>query len=243
MAVLALTGTTIYVAGYDMSGDSNKVTLNTSAEELEVTTFGSAGFREFVGGLKDVELSVEGFAQSGTGKVSEELFPDLGTANRVVTVCPTGTAASTAYLCQVGKFSTEEFGDVGAVNPFTLSAMGTSSQGLVRGQLAAAKQTKSATGVLGSVVNITAPTASQYVYAAVHCFSAGTTVTIQLQSDTASNFPSPTTQATFTAISAAGGSWLTRVAGGSLTGEDYWRLNISAITGTFSLAGAIGVGS
>lgn len=243
MAVLSLTSATIYGHGYDFSGDTNKVSLKAMADELDTTTFASGGYRERIGGLRAVEFGADGFWQAGSGKVAEELFPDLGTADRVFTVCPTGTAATTAYMFQAGKFSVEEFAAVGDVAPFSLSAMGTSSHGLIRGQLAKAKGSVSATGVLGSVLNITAPTASQYIYVAVHCFSAGTTVTIQLQSDTASNFPSATTQATLSAITSAGGTWMTRVAGGSLSGEDYWRLNVSAITGTFSLAAAIGVGS
>lgn len=241
MAVLALTSASIYVAGYDITGDANKVSLSVESDELDVTTFGSGGARQLIGGLRDVEMAVEGFSQSGSGQVAEQLFPDLGVADRVVTVCPTGAAASAAYLCQVGKFKVEEYGEIGAVLPFTLSAMGTSPQGLVKGQLAAAKQSKSATGALGSVVQLGAVPTGQYLYAALHVFSAGTTMTVQVQSDDNSGMTSPTTVATFPAATAAGGLWLTRVAGP--IADAHYRLNISAITGTFQVAGTIGIGT
>lgn len=242
MAVLALTGCTSYLAGYDLTQDTNKIGLKATVKDLDTTTFTTGGtiYRSRIGGMRDVDVVYEGFWQAATGAVDAELFPDLGTADRVLTVSPAGTEAAAAYLTQVGKYQVELFGEHGQVAPFTLTAMGTNAYGLIRGQLAAAKQSKSSTGVLGSVCNITGPTATQYVYCAVHIFSAGTTITLQLQSDTAANFPSATTQATIGALTTTGGTWMTRVAG-ALTGEDFWRLNVSSITGTFSLAAAIGV--
>lgn len=241
-APAAFTDCTTWVHGYDLTGDTNKLSLNLSTDELETTVFGGGGYRSRIGGLRDVEASFEGFQTDAVGAVGPELFPDLGTADRVFTVSPTGVAATTAYLFQAGKFKVGQFGDVGSVAPFTLSAKGTSSQGAVRGQVAAAKQNKSSTGVLGSILGITAPTATQFVYCTVHIFSAPTTVTLQLQSDTLVGFGSPTTQATIGPLTAAGGTWMTRLAGPFL-GEDFWRLNISAITGTASIAAAIGVAS
>jgi hypothetical protein len=240
MAVLALTAATIYAHGYDLSGDTNKLSIKSSVDDLDVTTFGSGGAKARIGGLRDVEAQFDGFWQAGTGTVGEELFPDLGTANRVVTVSPTGTEATTAYLFQAGKFSVEEFAEVGAVAPFSLSCMGSSSQGIVRGQLVKAKGTVSATGATGTVSQVGAVSASQFVYASLHVFSAGTTITVQVQSAPASNFASPTTRATFTGITTAGGTWATRAAG-AIT-DTWWRFNVSAITGTFSVAGAIGIG-
>lgn len=241
-APISLTDCTIWCDDFDWTGWSNKLTLDASVDELETTAFGGGGYRSRIGGLRDVEAAVEGYQEDGTSTIGPELFPDLGTADRVWMASPTGAVTTTAYIFQAGKFKLSQFGDVGQVAPFTLNAKGTNSQGLIRGQVAAAKQNKSSTGVLGSVVNITAPTATQYVYCAVNIFSAGTTITLQLQSDTASNFPSATTVATIGPLTTAGGTWMTRVAG-PLSGEDFWRLNVSAVTGTFSIGAAIGVGS
>lgn len=241
MGSFALVDATTFVHGYDFTTDLNEIALNISAQELDVTTFGGGGYRARIAGLRDVEASLKGFWQSATSAAPDpQAFPDLGVADRVVTMSPTGVAGSTAYLFQAGKFTYELFGAIGEATPFTLGCKGTNAVGAVRGQVAAAKGNVSATGVLGSVVNLGAPSATQFVYVAFHVFSAGTTITVQLQSDTAAGFSSATTQATIGPITAVGGTWMTRLAG-PFSGETHWRLNVSAITGTFQVAAAIAV--
>ena len=112
----------------------------------------------------------------------------------------------------------------------------------MRGQLAKAKGNVSATGQLGSVLNLGAPTSTQYVYATLHVFSAGATITVEVQSDSSAGFGTPTTRGTIGPITARGGTWMTRVAG-PFAAETHWRMNVSAVTGTHSVAGAIAVAS
>ncbi len=241
MATFAMTDVTTWVGGYDMTTDINKISVKAEVEELDTTVFGGGGYKSRIGGLKDVMADLAGFWQSATSAaVDVEAFPDLGVAGRPVTVSPAGTAGNVAYMFLGGKFNYEIFGQVGEVAPFSLGMKGTNPYGLVRGQVAAAKGNVSATGALGSVLNLGAPTSTQYVYAVLHVFSAGTTITVQVQSDDAAGMSSPTTRGTIGPITTAGGTWLTRVAG-PFVGESYWRLNISAITGTFQVAGAIAV--
>lgn len=241
MSTFSLKDCTIWGHGYDFTTDSNKLAIATEVNDLDDTTFGDS-YRSRVGGLRSVEAELAGFWQSATsGAVDLEAFPDLGTANRVWTASPTGaTETSVAYMFQAGKFGVEMFGEVGELAPFTLNLMGTNGVGVVRGQVAKGRGNVSATGVLGSVLSITGPTSTQFAYCTVHIFSAGTTITLQLQSDTASNFPSATTQATIGPLTVTGGTWMTRVAG-PLSGENFWRLNVSSITGTFNIAAAVGV--
>lgn len=241
MTSFALTDATIWIGGYDFTGDSNELSLEISADELECTVFGGGGYKSRAAGLRNTEMSVGGYWQSATtDAVDPQVFPNLGTVDRVVTLAPTSTETSVAYMFQAVKLGYQMFGDVGSVTPFTLSAQGSNGIGTVRGQVAKAKGTVSATGALGSVVNLGAPTSTQYVYATLHVFSAGTTITVQVQSDTASNFPSATTRATIGPLTTTGGTFMTRVAG-PFAGETHWRLNVSAITGTFQVAGAIAV--
>lgn len=240
MASFALTDCTVWVGAHDFTTDSNSLTLNMEVDEQDNTTFGGGGWRSRIGGLKDVSLALDGFWQAGAGSIDADTFGTLGT-NEVATLTPDGVAGSVAYLLQATKFSYKIFGSVGEVAPFSLEFQGSEgASGLVRGQLAKAKGNVAATGQLGSILNLGAPTATQYVYVALHVFSAGTTVTLQLQSDTASGFATPTTQATIGPITTAGGTWMTRLAG-PFAGETHWRLNVSAITGTFSMAGAIAI--
>lgn len=237
----ALTDCKVWCAGYDMTSDLNKLTLDLSAEELDVTTFGSGGYRARIGGLRDVEAQYEGFQTDGVGEVGPELFPHLGTADEVFTVSPTGAVTTPAYMFRAGKFQVSQFGDVGSVAPFTLSAKGTNAQGVIRGQVTKAKGNVSGTGGMGTVVNLGAVGATQYLYAAVHIFSAGTTITMDLASDDNSGFTSGTTRATIGPLTTSGGTWMTRVAG-PIT-DSYFLFNVTTCTGTFSIAAAIGIGS
>jgi hypothetical protein len=237
----ALTDCTVWCAGYDMSSDLNKLMIDQTVEELDVTTFGGGGYRTRIGGLKDVEAQYEGFQTDAVGAVGPQLFPLLGTANEVFTVSPTGVETSTAYMFQAGKFQVAQLGDVGSVSPFTLSAKGTHGHGVIRGQVTKAKGNVSGTGGMGSVVNLGAVGASQYLYAAVHIFSAGTTITMDLASDDNADFSSGTTRATIGPLTTAGGTWMTRVAG-PIT-DSYFLFNVTACTGTFSIAASVGIGS
>lgn len=243
MGVYALTNATIYGAGYDFTADSNKVALNVEVEELDSTTFVTGtgpGYRSRIGGLRSVELAVDGLWQSAISAAPDpQLFPNLATVDQAWTVSPDGQAGSVAYLAQLGEFSYHAFGQVGDLTPFTVDTMGTNGVGVVRGQITKAKGVVSATGALGSGPQLGAVGSSQYLYGVVHIFSAGTTITIVLESDDNSGFSSATTVQTIGPLTAAGGTWVTRTAG-SLT-DDYYRYRITAITGSFTLAASIGI--
>lgn len=239
MANFTLTDALILTHDQDLSGISNKVTVKTMAAELDVTTFGPGGYRNRIGGLRGVDLAASGY-QDTTAAPDAAAFAALGVADRAYTVAAANVAGQTAYLFQAGEF-TYDLGDaVGNAAPFTTDAKGTNVVGVARGQLARPKGAVSATGALGSGVNLGAGAAGKFLYATLHALTVGTTVTVIVQSDTASNFPAPTTRATFAAITALGGTFLPRVSVAAVT-DTWWRFNVSAITGTFTLAGAIAI--
>jgi len=152
-------------------------------------------------------------------------------------------AGSVAYMMQATKFSYEILGDVGEVTPFTLEASSSEgATGLVRGQLAKAKGNVSATGATGSAVNLGAGSAGKYLYLALHVFSAGTTISVKVESDSAQAFSSPAdvASATISSVTAAGGTWITRVDASALT-DTWYRVNVTAVTGTFSVAAALAI--
>lgn len=240
MSSFAFVDATTWIGGYDMTTDLNSVTLNISADELDNTTFGSSGYRSRIGGLKTVGAEFGGFFQAGSGQVDPTVFADLAVADRVVTMAPDDAETTVAYMWQGGSFAYNPFGQIGEVTPFSLSYLGTNGVGVVRGGVAKAKGNVSSTGATGSVQQLGDVAANEFLYATLHVFSAGTTITVQVQSDDNSGFSSPTTRATFSGVTTAGGNWVTRVAG-AIT-DTYWRFNVSAVTGTFSIAGAIGIG-
>lgn len=237
MAPYVMTDCTAWIDGLALTTYANEMTLSSSVDDKDVTTFGSGGWKARTGGLRDVDFSLKGFWESTP---DADTWSNLGTADRALTVTPTGAAGSVAYFCRVDEFSYEQGGGVGDVEPFSLKAMGSNAFGAIRGQLAAAKGNVAATGALGSAVNLGAPSATQFVYAVLHVFTAATTITVQVQSDDNSGMSSPTTRGTIGPITVAGGTWMTRVAG-PFSGETWWRMNVSAISGTFNVAGAIGI--
>ncbi|GIH27614.1 hypothetical protein Aph01nite_59240 [Acrocarpospora phusangensis] len=242
MANLVMTDCTVFVGGYDFTADSNKLSLKAEVEDKENTTFGGNGWKSRVGGIRDVTLDTEGYWQSATtDAIDPQTFGNLGTANRAVTVSATGAAASPAYFFQGGSFNYEMFGAIGDVTPFALGHKGTSKYGLIRGQVTKSKGLVSATGALGSAVDLGNAANGQTVYASVHVFSAGTTITLTLERDDNAGFASPTTIHTLSPITSAGSTFI--VQSTSFSTNNFYRFNATVITGSFTLAAAIGIGS
>jgi hypothetical protein len=246
VATFVANNVTAYAGPYDMTTDLNKLSLKGSADELDSTTFqppgaASAGWRTRVGGLKDFDAALEGFWQSGTAQaIDPQAMTNLGVADTVLTWSPTGVAGDPCYILQGNEFGYSQGDQVGALWPFKLAMKGSNAQGMIRGQLAAASQSKAATGQLGSILTMTGPSASQYVYGSVHLMgTVATTITIKIQSSTVIGFGSPTDRITIGPLTTLGGTFATRLAGAITDG--YWRMNISAITGTWTVAGAIGI--
>lgn len=241
MPAFALLNADLYVAGHDFTGDTNNGMLNLTAQGLDSTTFGSNGWMENAYGLRTVQFQHSGFWQSATSdSVDDESFGDIAVA-RAHTWSPTGVETDPAWMFNAAKSNYQLGGQVGPLAPFSLTSTATDKFGAIRGQLAKAKGAMSATGALGSVVQLGAVGAAQYLYATFHVFTAGTTATVQVQSDDNAGMTTPTTVATIGPLTARGGTFMTRVAG-PIT-DTYYRFNVSAITGAFVAAGAIGIGS
>lgn len=239
MAVFAFTDAFCHVAEYDFTGDSNELRLACEGEPLDSTTFASGGWREFALGLKTSTLDLAGFWQSATSAaVDPQIFPNLGTG-RVITLGSVQTEGQPAFMLQSMPVNYQFGGTIGQLAPFQVTGACTDGVGVVRGRLMKEKGNISSTGVTGSVVQVGAVSATQYLYCTVHTFSIGTSFTLQIQSDNDSGFPSATTQMTTSSITAVGGTWVTRVAG-PIT-DDYWRVNVSAVSGTSQIAVAVGI--
>lgn len=243
MAELSLTDAFCYSAGYDFTTDTNSATLTTDVAALDATTFGSSGWQEFIAGLKSYNLAWSGFWQAAAGgqAVDNQAFSALSTS-QVYTIGANEAEAANgrAYMFEATKSQYTLGGQVGDIAPFSLSAVGSGgTSGVVRGQLAKAKGEATATGALGSPVLLGAlGSDSVYLYATFHVFTAGTTITIDVESDDNSDFSSPTTVATIGPLTTSGGTWMPRVQG-PIT-DNWFRFKVTAITGTFVVAGALG---
>lgn len=240
MGSFSMVDVSTFVGGYDMTTDMNQITMSTGAEELENTTFGGGGFRSRIAGLKDINAELAGYWQSATSSIDVEAFTKLGIADEVVSMTPDRVEGSRAYIWRGEKFAYELFGEVGEVTPFSLTMMGSNGQGAARGALVKTRANVSATGATGTAFQIVGgiPT-GMALHASLHVFSVGTTITAVIESDDSSGFGTATTRATFGPITTVGGN-LQRVAG-PIT-DDWFRLRVSAITGTFNIACAVGIG-
>lgn len=243
MGTHAALDVTTWLGGYDLSGDSNATQLDFEHSVLEDTRYKMRG-RSRIAGLESVQTQVQGYTQYGAGQVDAELNSGLGSTAQVISQSPDGLESSVAYLWQAKKFSFQTFSELDSVIPFQLNAQsargsGPSSVGGVRGRVLKTKADVSATGATGTAYELGAVAAGQYLYAAFHVFSAATTITAVLESDSDNTFASATTRVTFGPLTAAGGTWGTRVAG-PIT-DTWYRLRVTAITGTFSIACTAGI--
>lgn len=245
MAVLVLTDTRLFLAGYDLSGRTNQVALEASAEEKDATTFGSGGWRERKGGLRSVQLAANGLLSIATGDVEETLFAAVEVATTALTVAPTAADGEIAYFFQATEAQYSHQATVGELVSWETTAMGRSGSGLVRGQIlhpGATARTASGNGTgrqLGDVAG------AEKLYAALHVLSvAGTvtpTLTVKVQSDDNSGFSSPTDRVTFTAATAIGAQWAVPVPA-TIT-DTWWRVTwtISGTNPSFLFAAAVGI--
>lgn len=238
---LSLVDATTWVGDHDFTTRMNELSLQISRDAQDDTRYGTAGSsrlgRSRIAGLEDIEAELNGFWDH---PVDEDIFTGLGTTDQVVTHSVDGTETSVAYLYTSRKFSYQTFGDVGANMPFTLSlqgSRGTGSPGAIRGRVAAQKQDVSATGVLGSAVNLGSVASDEHLYVAVHVLTAGTSIDIDVESDADSGFGTPTAQMSLS-LSSAGGT-IQRTAGP--ISDTWYRLNVTAISGTFTIAAALGI--
>lgn len=243
MTVFSLVNAPLYIAGHDFTADSNQIQLTAEADVLDRTTFRptTIGWRDKVMGLKRSELSASGFWQSAAADaVDPEVFNNLGVTGRVTTMSDVETEGSAAYMLKHMPAQYQVFGEVGPLAPFTLQGVCSDNVGVIGGKLLKAFGTVNATGAIGTGVQIGAVGATQSMYATLHLMgTAGTTITVVLESATANTFVGATTRGTFGPLTVTGGTWMTPAAG-AIT-DTWWRLRVTAITGTWTVAGAAGI--
>ena len=79
MAKTVLTQSYIALNGSDLSSSMTKAELTIDVEAKEVTSFGSSGYKENLGGLKTGTLNLEFTNDYAAGALDSVMFPLLGT--------------------------------------------------------------------------------------------------------------------------------------------------------------------
>lgn len=79
MAKMVFTSNYVALNGTDLSAYCNKAELSVEVEDKDVTTFGSAGHKEVIGGLKSGTLALEFKNDFAAAALDAILWPLLGT--------------------------------------------------------------------------------------------------------------------------------------------------------------------
>ncbi|MFG2699530.1 hypothetical protein [Streptomyces sp. NPDC048386] len=79
MPSMVLLAEYVSINGTDLSDYCRKAELTTKVEEKDVTTYGSAGWKELRGGLKSGELALEFLQDVSASALDSIMWPLLGT--------------------------------------------------------------------------------------------------------------------------------------------------------------------
>lgn len=111
MAKMVLTTEYVALNSVDLSDFCNKAELQLESEAKEVTTFGSEGWKEFIGGLKSGTLALEFKQDFADSQLDDQLFALLGT---VVTfeVRPTSSAVGSSNPKYTGSVLVSQYNPV-----------------------------------------------------------------------------------------------------------------------------------
>lgn len=242
---LVFLDTRIFCGGVDLSGSSNKIEVGEEWEAQKITNFRSGGADEYKAGLGEVDISAEGQWEAGSGAYVDDGTWAQRRSIEPWSIAPDGTsdlaAGNLMYLTKALRSKSSMWGEVGRVPGWNATAKG--SWPLVRGQSAHPSGVpRTATGN-GTSLQLGAVAAGQHMYANLHVLSiAGTStpsITVKVQSDNATGFPSPTDQGTFAAKTAIGGEAI-RIAG-PIT-DDWWRVSWTITGGSPSFLFLVALG-
>lgn len=227
MAVLSMNDAEIVAGPYRLTGRTNTVELELTSPNLDVTTFDSSGWSEFIGGIKSAAISVDGFydadtLETGALRLDEQLFSELAGSSAPVMIAPQKADGSVAYVTGFTRGTLSMFGQIGDVAPFQSDMWGQGEVG--RGFLLHPANTTETGNGTGTGQQLGAASASQSVVIAVNVTAmSGTSpsLDITVESDDNAGFSSAATVLNTGAITTASSS-LTVVAG-PVT-DDYYRI-------------------
>lgn len=226
MAERVFTNGLILFEGQDLTGQSNQIAVDFSAEPLDRTALNDTTRRR-VGGLKIAAISASGFF--GAAEPDATLFANVGTDDQIITVAPTTVEGDPSFFMRsIVSELTPLGGEVGSLADFSLAAaanIGDLIRGFI-GQNGTQTVTGNATGQqLGAIA------ATQRLFVATHITAvAGAAPSLQviIQSDDNAGFTTPTDRITFAAASAIGSQFASLP---GLIADDFWRVRF-VISGT-----------
>jgi hypothetical protein len=135
LAKFVATDYSISINGSPFSTSLAAATLDVTAEEQDVTSFGST-YRSRIGGLKDASISLDFHQDFGSSAVDATLFPLLGSIATVV-ITPTSGSVSATNPSYTGEFLVTQYqpfaSSVGDLATLSISWPVAGTAGIVRG--------------------------------------------------------------------------------------------------------------
>lgn len=246
MSKKILTDVEIRVGAYDISGDSNQVSVEETFTEVEKTVFGDAA-HNYLPGLPKIGFSMQGYAEADDTdyKIDDIIQTYLGaSAATPISWCPeTAADGGLVYFTKGLELDAQRGGTIGEMYGFQASGVG-KGEFLIRGDIledASAAITSTGTG---TAQQTGAVAASQKVYGILQVMEAsGTdpTLDVVVQSDDASGFAAPTSRITFAQATDVTSEW--KSTDGAIT-DDWWRVSYTiggTDTPTFKFFVGIGI--
>lgn len=246
MAVEKFWNAGIFYNGWNLTGQTNKVSLTRKMSALDTSVFGVTT-RIFAPGQAEMDASVSGWwytdQTAGSSAPDPALFNYMGTYGAPLLLYPDNSEdGGTAFAFPATQGSFNFFGAFGELAPFSADfhfALNTSSTDRVqpfRGYLAVPFQTVAGAALTGNYVQIpVAVTSAQYLVMCVHVVDTdGSGVVAILESDDNSGFATPTTRLTSSSLT-DGTAWMDDVAGPIAT-DTYYRIKLTRTGGTTTTA-------
>lgn len=238
-----LTDVQFLVGALEMAPFTGEFDVAETADTRQFLNFACQGFDVVLPSRYMAEASIAGHADYATGAVSATYNASTARGLQVAySILPDGTSSAVGSYATLQRGlimkMTEVSGAVGEPADFAMALR--SDDAALDGYVAAPLASRTTSGYTGTGINVTGPTASQRLYAALHVTAAsGTNLVVKVQSDDNSGFTSATDRITFSTVSATGWQWSS--VAGDLSTETYWRAIATIASGTFSFAVTLGV--
>lgn len=242
MAREALIDVAYFVGSMELTGQSNRLSFDSMVEEVECTTFGSGGNKEYTGGLESASITGGGFIDLGNVYDIQQFRFDNKRELVPHTIAQSNSGAAVAapaYVVKALDTSLKATADVGQLFGWEISATGSSRTGYGKFLWSPATTVTSTTD--GTAVEIGAVPAGKAALASLHVLARSGTasLTAVLESDADADFDgSETARITFDAMSAVGAQF--KAVDGPIT-DTHWRA-VLTVSGSGALTVVIAVG-
>lgn len=182
MSTFVMTDSEIWANQFALTAVANSLEYSGEVDEVEATTLGSGGHREYRPGLRQTSVQVMTFTDYSTDVESLH-----GATDVVLTAVGEGNDLGNNAIISRGLTTSLTRGAaVGEMHKTDVTFRGSASEGVLQGKLAQPRITRTTSGS-STAINAGNVSATQSVWLAVHVFAkdgGSPTLTVKLQSGT-----------------------------------------------------------